>query len=42
MLVKKQGVDIVGAIDIGDKIGKSMYDVASFVADKIACIESVK
>ncbi|MFR9255562.1 MAG: Lrp/AsnC family transcriptional regulator [Merdibacter sp.] len=22
--------------------GKSMYDVASFVADKIACIESVK
>ena len=27
MLVKKQGVDIVGAIDIGDKIGKSMYDV---------------
>lgn len=27
MLVKKQGVDIVGAIDIGAKIGKSMYDV---------------
>lgn len=27
MLVKKQGVDIVGAIDIGDKIGKSLYDV---------------
>ena len=27
MLVKKQGVDIVGAIDIGDKVGKSLYDV---------------
>ena len=27
MLVKKKGVDIVGAIDIGDKIGKSLYDV---------------
>ena len=27
MLAKKQGVDIVGAIDIGAKLGKSMYDV---------------
>jgi 4-hydroxy-tetrahydrodipicolinate reductase len=27
MLLKKRGVDIVGAIDIGDKIGKSMYDL---------------
>lgn len=27
MITKKQGVDIVGAIDIGDKLGKSMYDV---------------
>ena len=27
MLTKKTGVDIVGAIDIGDKIGKSLYDV---------------
>ncbi len=27
MLAKKQGVDIVGAIDIGDKIGKNLYDV---------------
>lgn len=27
MLSKKKGVDIVGAIDIGDKLGKSMYDV---------------
>ena len=27
MLAKKKGVDIVGAIDIGDKIGKSLYDV---------------
>ena len=27
MLTKKKGVDIVGAIDIGDKIGKSLYDV---------------
>ena len=27
MLLKKQGVDIVGAIDIGEKIGKSMYEI---------------
>lgn len=27
MLSKKRGVDIVGAIDIGSKLGKSMYDV---------------
>lgn len=27
MLAKKKGVDIVGAIDIGQKIGKSLYDV---------------
>ena len=27
MLCKKQGVDIVGAIDIGAKLGKSLYDV---------------
>lgn len=27
MLAKKTGVDIVGAIDIGDKIGKNLYDV---------------
>ena len=27
MLVKKQGVDIVGAIDIGAKLGKSLYEV---------------
>lgn len=27
MLTKKMGVDIVGAIDIGAKIGKSLYDV---------------
>ena len=27
MLTKKQGVDIVGAIDIGAKLGKSMYEV---------------
>ena len=27
MLTKKKGVDIVGAIDIGAKLGKSMYDV---------------
>lgn len=27
MLAKKKGVDIVGAIDIGDKLGKSLYDV---------------
>ncbi len=27
MLCKKQGVDIVGAIDIGAKLGKSMYEV---------------
>ena len=27
MLCKKQGVDIVGAIDIGDKVGKNLYDV---------------
>lgn len=27
MLSKKKGVDIVGAIDIGSKLGKSMYDV---------------
>ena len=27
MLTKKKGVDIVGAIDIGAKLGKSLYDV---------------
>ncbi|WP_071394389.1 2,4-diaminopentanoate dehydrogenase [Bacillus tuaregi] len=27
MLLKKQGVDIVGGIDIGDKVGKSLYEV---------------
>jgi len=27
MLLKKKGVDIVGAVGRGDKIGKSMYDV---------------
>ena len=27
MLTKKKGVDIVGAIDIGAKLGKSMYEV---------------
>lgn len=27
MLLKKKGVDIVGAIDIGSKLGKSMYDI---------------
>ncbi|MCI5722262.1 MAG: dihydrodipicolinate reductase, partial [Firmicutes bacterium] len=27
MLTKKQGVDIVGAIDIGAKLGKSLYEV---------------
>ena len=27
MLCKKQGVDIVGAIDIGAKLSKSLYDV---------------
>lgn len=27
MITKKTGVDIVGAIDIGDKLGKSLYDV---------------
>ena len=27
MITKKKGVDIVGAIDIGDKLGKSLYDV---------------
>ena len=27
MLAKKKGVDIVGGIDIGDKIGKNLYDV---------------
>ena len=26
MLLKKKGVDIVGVIDIGDKVGKSMFD----------------
>ena len=26
MLLKKKGVDIVGAVGSGDKIGKSMYD----------------
>ena len=26
LLLKKKGVDIVGAIDIGDKLGKSMFD----------------
>ena len=29
MLAKKQGVDIVGAIDIGDKLGKNLYDVVT-------------
>lgn len=27
MLMKKQGVDIVGAIDIGEKVGKPIFDV---------------
>lgn len=27
MITQKKGVDIVGAIDIGDKLGKSLYDV---------------
>lgn len=27
MLAKKKGVDITGAIDIGEKLGKSLYDV---------------
>ena len=27
MLAKKQGVDIVGAIDIGAKLGKSLWEV---------------
>ena len=27
VLATKKGVDIVGGIDIGDKIGKSLYDV---------------
>ena len=27
MLAKKKGVDIVGAIDIGNKLGKNLYDV---------------
>ena len=27
MLTKKKGVDIVGAIDIGAKLGKSLYEV---------------
>ena len=27
MITKKKGVDIVGAIDIGAKVGKSLYDV---------------
>ena len=27
MLLKKQGVDIVGAVDIGAKLGKSLYEV---------------
>lgn len=27
MITGKKGVDIVGAIDIGDKLGKSLYDV---------------
>ena len=27
MLLKKKGVDIVGAIDIGNKLGKSLYEV---------------
>lgn len=27
MLLKKKGVDIIGAIDIGAKLGKSMYEV---------------
>lgn len=27
MLTKKKGVDIVGAIDIGAKVGKSLYEV---------------
>lgn len=26
MLIRKQGIEIVGAIDIGDKLGKSMFD----------------
>ena len=29
MLLKKQGVDIVGAIDMGAKIGKSIYELLS-------------
>lgn len=27
MLLNKKGVDVVGGIDIGDKVGKSLYDV---------------
>ena len=27
MLMKKKGVDVVGAIDIGDKIGKPIFEV---------------
>lgn len=27
MLLKKQGVDIVGAVEIGDRVGKSMFDL---------------
>ena len=27
MLLKKEGVDIVGGIDIGDKVGKALYEV---------------
>ena len=27
MLLKKKGVDIVGAVEIGDRVGKSMFDL---------------
>lgn len=32
MLLKKDGVDIVGGIDIGDKVGKSLYEVVGVEA----------
>ena len=30
MLTQKKGVDIVGAIDIGAKLGKSLYEVYGY------------
>jgi len=34
MLLKKEGVDIVGGIDIGDKVGRSLYEVIGVEASE--------